>query len=156
MSWNDKALFAPESLLTPDGRRVMWAWILGTSGQCLPRELSLSPGGTVGIKPLSELESLRQEKRTLSNVAVKKGSLVLLDDIKGHKLELELRIQPTKADRFGVNLHSDETGEKSLKLVVDKKAKILNLGNESAPFELSENELSALSRVLGGLGSDKL
>ena len=44
--------FAPESLLTPDGRRVMWAWIrtAGADGalmnktiQSLPRELSCRP-----------------------------------------------------------------------------------------------------------------
>ena len=61
--------FAPESLLTPDGRRVMWAWLatIGNSAgamdnrtiQSLPRELSLSGDGNLRIKPLRELETLR-------------------------------------------------------------------------------------------------
>ena len=40
--------FAPESLLTPDGRRVMWSWLfheddrLQNGVQSLPRELELS------------------------------------------------------------------------------------------------------------------
>ena len=61
--------FASESLLTPDGRRVMWVW-LATRGmtdgkmnsktiQSLPRELSLPDDGVLHIKPLSELETLR-------------------------------------------------------------------------------------------------
>ena len=28
MSWNGNNFFAPESVLTKDGRRVMWAWLL--------------------------------------------------------------------------------------------------------------------------------
>ena len=43
MSWNGNHFFAPESMLTHDGRRVMWAWLLGmpiapTGVQSLPRE----------------------------------------------------------------------------------------------------------------------
>ncbi|MFA7006690.1 MAG: LamG-like jellyroll fold domain-containing protein, partial [Verrucomicrobiia bacterium] len=72
--------FAPESLLTPDGRRVMWAWLatLGkTDGkmdnrtiQSLPRELSLLADGILRIKPLRELESLRHAPVTLSDIKV--------------------------------------------------------------------------------------
>ncbi|MBM4092021.1 MAG: glycoside hydrolase family 32 protein, partial [Planctomycetes bacterium] len=57
--------FAPESVLTPDGRRVMWAWLatLGSTDgtmdkrtiQSLPRELSLPADGILRIKPLREL-----------------------------------------------------------------------------------------------------
>ena len=63
MNWRATDFFAPESVLTGDGRRVMWAWCnLGypQSGiQCLPRELSLPADGVLRIKPIRELESLR-------------------------------------------------------------------------------------------------
>ena len=72
--------FAPESLLTPDGRRVMWAWLatLGkTDGkmdartiQSLPRELSLPADGILRIKPLRELETLRHDPVTLSDIKI--------------------------------------------------------------------------------------
>ena len=68
--------FAPESLLTPDGRRVMWAWLatLGRSDgtmdsrtiQSLPRELSLPDDAILRIKPLRELETLRYDPVTLT------------------------------------------------------------------------------------------
>jgi sucrose-6-phosphate hydrolase SacC (GH32 family) len=53
-------IFAPESVLTPDGRRVMWAWLtsVGLDGallhktiQSLPRELSLPSDGILRIAP---------------------------------------------------------------------------------------------------------
>ena len=60
--------FAPESVLTADGRRVMWAWLCTAdpaidlkSVQSLPRELSLHADGTLRIEPLRELETLRYD-----------------------------------------------------------------------------------------------
>src|SRR5439155_1034197 len=55
--------FAPDSLLTTDGRRVMWAWLAtilntgdmnGLTAQSLPRELSLADDGALRIRPLRE------------------------------------------------------------------------------------------------------
>ena len=42
--------FAPESLLTPDGRRVMWAWLatLGSTAQGVPQRLSTRAESPVG------------------------------------------------------------------------------------------------------------
>ena len=76
--------FAPESLLTPDGRRVMWAWLASLdknidrnySGidlktiQSLPRELSLASDGSLLIKPLRELEALRYEAVIFEKILV--------------------------------------------------------------------------------------
>ena len=60
--------FAPETVLTPDGRRVMWAWLWTVheeieqkSIQSLPRELSLAEDGSLIIQPLRELEDLRSD-----------------------------------------------------------------------------------------------
>ena len=85
LNWARWDFFAPESLLTPDGRRVMWAWCtpwvnnmqhagrkqefealmnfkIQPGVQALPRELSLTDEGTLRIKPLRELEDLRTDK----------------------------------------------------------------------------------------------
>jgi len=68
--------FAPESLLTKDGRRVMWAWLMElgvpTSGQSLPRELELPADGVLRIKPLRELAGLRYDEKNEKNITVKK------------------------------------------------------------------------------------
>lgn len=78
--------FAPETVLTPDGRRVMWAWLtsVGTNNkllnktiQSLPRELHLPSDGVLRIRPLRELENLRFDK-------VQREDLVLDQPIRGH------------------------------------------------------------------------
>ena len=66
MNWAAWDCFAPESLLTPDGRRVMWAWCAprgskarekkiadGQPSQSLPRELSFSDDNKLLIQPLA-------------------------------------------------------------------------------------------------------
>jgi len=78
MSWNGRHFFAPESILTPDGRRVMWAWLIGapinpTGVQSLPRELELPEDGVLRIRPLRELEKLRCDVKTETGIAVKAG-----------------------------------------------------------------------------------
>jgi beta-fructofuranosidase len=67
-------------LETPDGRRVMWAWIFdrrskgtrkasGWSGEmALPRELSLGQDGRLRIRPIAELQSLRYNERFVSRI----------------------------------------------------------------------------------------
>jgi sucrose-6-phosphate hydrolase SacC (GH32 family) len=71
--------FAPVSLLTPDGRRVMWAWIrtagtdavlLNKTIQSLPRDLSLPADGILRIRPLRELGGLRYDPVTLGEVTL--------------------------------------------------------------------------------------
>ena len=69
MSWNGNNFFAPESVLSKDGRRVMWAWLLNLpiapcGIQSLPRELELPEDGVLRIRPLRELQSLRYDEGT--------------------------------------------------------------------------------------------
>ena len=76
MSWNDFTFFAPEALIAPDGRQIMWAWlhddrhgefeehvVSGWAGvYSLPRSLWLKKDGSLGIAPISELRGLRYDK----------------------------------------------------------------------------------------------
>src|SRR4029077_8080039 len=79
MNWHGLDCFAPESLLAADGRRVMWAWChlnhVQSGVQCLPRELSLPEDGVLRIKPLRELESLRQDHKTEDDFTVGDGAI---------------------------------------------------------------------------------
>lgn len=164
MNWARWDTFAPESLLTEDGRRVMWAWCTaGQNGrqkvgrkkdfpsllnlakfqagiQCLPRELSLSEDGMLRIKPLRELESLRDEKKVVKDLTVKGDSIHLLDDIKGDTIELEVIISAPQAKEFGINLLCDEKGENGFPISTGTGAKTLTVDYVNPPFELKPNE----------------
>lgn len=151
--------FAPESLLTPDGRRVMWAWLatLGQSDgkmdkrtiQSLPRELSLADNGTLRIKPLRELETLRHDPVTLSDVTISEPTKDVLHNaapagkkiatLDGDAIELRITIARAQAERklFGFTLFADGKGG-GLTILFRPETGTLRLGATEAPFALAD------------------
>ena len=150
--------FAPESLLTPDGRRVMWAWLTTLhedvdlrSVQSLPRELSLAEDGTLRIKPLRELESLRYDKVTFSNITATppKGShstmaFEHIAELKGDAYEIRITIESAEIQRkrFGVQLFADKEQEnganQGLPILIHPEYSTLRIGTTEAPFAVTD------------------
>jgi sucrose-6-phosphate hydrolase SacC (GH32 family) len=151
--------FAPESLLTPDGRRVMWAW-LATAGmndgtmnqqtiQSLPRELSLPDDGILRIKPLRELETLRGEPVTLHDVnidvlapqvlpnAAPAGKAVT--ELTSDSAEIRVTIDREQAARkfFGFTLFADGKGG-GLPIMFRPETAALRVGSAEAPFSVAD------------------
>ena len=151
--------FAPESLLTPDGRRVMWAWLATVDRkdgamsnltiQSLPRELSLSTDGVLRIQPLRELESLRREPAVLEDVEISQVTNELLADrppvgtpiakLPGEAAEIRVTIARDQAARklFGLTLFSDGTGG-GLPIVLRPETGGLRVGSTEAPFSVDD------------------
>ena len=114
--------FAPESVLTPDGRRVMWAWLAtldekidGKTLQSLPRELSLAEDGTLRISPLRELEAQRYDEESFENVEVYMQQIhnggmssFRIADLEGDSYEIKATISRDQAKnkQFGFLLFS--------------------------------------------------
>jgi len=144
MNWKGWDFFAPESLLTHDGRRVMWAWCnLGApqSGiQSLPRELSLPADGILRIKPLSELETLRSEKKSESNLTIKSDAPYKLKEIAGDSLELMISMKPGAARQFGVEVYCDQDGKNGSPVSFEPESNLLVVGGTKAPFQLKAGE----------------
>ena len=121
--------FAPESLLTPDGRRVMWAWLFAISQKrisktwheviSLPRELSLPEDGVLRIKPLRELEQLRYNPTGEQNLAVENGTPYRLKGMAGDTIELLVAIKQGDARAYGVRVFCDKENGKGLDVVVE-------------------------------------
>lgn len=145
MSWNGNNYFAPESVLTKDGRRVMWAWIMGlpispTGVQSLPRELELPKDGALRIRPLKELEDLRYDKQQEKDITVKSDAAYALKDVNGDALELELTVKAPVAKEFGLDVLCDNDGKNGLRIAVAGDSKLLKVGKVEAPFELRKDE----------------
>ena len=97
--------YAPQTVLTPDGRRVMIGWMQNWDtcnhrrvhdepwfGQMsLPRELSIKDG-KLFQKPVRELETMRRNRVSYENVTV--SGTVRLEGIRGRKVDMELTIRP--------------------------------------------------------------
>lgn len=149
MTFADNTYFAPESLLTPDGRRVMWAWIFdarnaedvqksGWSGMMsLPRELFLKADKTMGMRPIKELNSLRHNEKHLKDFKVINTKAI--DGIGGDTKEIYVEIDLQKASKCGVKFMESKDG-KEYGLVYydnDQKKIVLDVSHlkaiESAP-----------------------
>ena len=168
MSWVDNTYFAPESLLAPDGRRVLWAWIFdqrggegkrasGWSGEmALPRELTLGDDNRLRMRPIEELKRLRYNEQSAENIAVAADKEVLLEKIAGNAIELELTIDPQDAKQVGVKVCRSPDREEETLICYDAAEKQLKIDThksslaegpkkvEAAPFALKPGELLAL------------
>jgi sucrose-6-phosphate hydrolase SacC (GH32 family) len=148
MNWRERDFFAPESLLTPDGRRVMWAWAwvdwVGVEApqsgiQSLPRELELPDDGVLRIRPLRELESLRAHERRQHGITVTDG-VRLVPGVVGNALELAVTIRPATARRFGVLVHADRHAAGGIPVTVDLNAGTFAVGGTVATFVVQPDE----------------
>ena len=145
--------FAPETVLTPDGRRVMWAWLWTIheeleqkSIQSLPRELSLAEDGSLIIKPLRELEALRSNHCAFNNINIsvlKPGhsgmSIKHITDLDGDSLELKFRIESKNIlrRRFSIQLFASEV-HKGLPIMIRPETSTILVGKTEAPFAVSD------------------
>lgn len=146
MSWGSNQFFAPESILTRDGRRVMWAWIMNMpavapSGvQSLPRELELPADGVLRIKPLRELASLRHDEKSATDIKLSDGEEHALEGIAGDALELEVKVAAPVPKEFGLRLLGDEKGQGEMTILTGSGRKGIKVGAPDAPFELRDGE----------------
>jgi len=154
--------FAPESVLTPDGRRVMWAWVTsaGRDGvllhktiQSLPRELSLPADGILRIKPLRELEGQRFDLVTHRDVTLAHPitghgeqvppstapALQHIARLDGDAFELRIIVSREQAVRklFGFVLFAADNGG-GLPIVLRPETGTLRVGTTEAPFAVAD------------------
>jgi len=141
--------FAPESVLTPDGRRVMWSWLATLDEkindktiQSLPRELSLGKDGTLRISPLRELENQRFDEVSFSNVEIQMEPIhnggdasTRITDLDGDSLEIKAIVSRKEAlnKRFGFQLFSDDQDE-GFPIIINPPTKTIRVGTVEAPF----------------------
>jgi len=152
--WED--FFAPETVLTPDGRRVMWAWLATPSGQAaairmrsiqsLPREVGLPADGILRIKPLRELESLRTDPVVRENVTIPNGAqppfgTVVwkpLAQLPGDAVEIRVTIPRDQAarKRLGFRLFG-EGNAGGLPIILRPETGTIRVGTTEAPFAVA-------------------
>ena len=96
--------YAPQTVLMPDGRRVMIGWMQNWDtcsfrehniqwfGQMsLPRELSVK-NGRLFQNPIRELEDMRSNEVVHEDVSF--SGTISLDGIKGRTIDMEIEVQP--------------------------------------------------------------
>ncbi len=151
---NYRDFFAPESVLTPDGRRVMWAWLTTLheainlkSIQSLPRELRLAADGTLRIRPLRELESLYDgDPVMLHDITAtppdqphSSAATQQITTLDGDAYEIRITVNRAQAERkrFGVQLFADEQ-QAGLPILLHPETGMLRVGTTEAPFTVAD------------------
>ncbi len=161
MSWVDSTYFAPEALVDGQGRQIMWVWLMGDRDNLqpdgwsgvygLPRTLWLGEDGTLRLRPVPELETLRMNQQSWSDIDLPAGEPKRLEVAVGHSCELWLDLEPGAATRCGVKVLASPAGEEETILYYDAETKQLVVDTtrggvggrpavESAPFELRPGE----------------
>ena len=164
MSWVDNSFFAPESLIDDRGRRIMWSWIMdepefgvrsanGWSGVLsLPRVLTLSSVGELGIDVPEEIESLRYGGSEMLDFKLENDDELWLDETNGSSLELKMEIESNEAIAYGVRVCASPDRQEETSVYYDAIEGTLNVDTrksgpentpkaiESAPFKLSNAE----------------
>ena len=102
--------YAPQTTLTPDGRRIMIGWMQnwdtcdqqgakerGWFGQMtLPREVTIE-NNRLYLRPVRELEQYRSNKVAYKNVQL--DGNVALEGIKGRVVDMEITIRPKNREK---------------------------------------------------------
>ena len=136
--------FAPESMLTEDGRRVMWAWVMGniapTGVQSLPRELELPDDGILRIKPLEELEKLRYDEITHRDIKITSDDTYCFKEVTGDAVELKITFSAPLPEKFGISMLGDENGREGMRIIAGRDLSTIQIGSIKPPFQLKENE----------------
>ncbi len=113
--------YAAQTLLTPDGRRIMIGWMQNWDtclpstvhtpwfGQMsLPRELSIK-NGRLYQKPIQELEAMRRNEVRYTDVTF--TDILQLSGISGRKIDMELNLRPVDDEhvyqKFAVRFAQD-------------------------------------------------
>jgi beta-fructofuranosidase len=134
--------YAPNTLLDPNGRKVMWGWIKGGgSGQSpwngcftLPRLLELTDDGKLSVQPLPELFALRTRKRHYTKVRFPNAPMIPFEDMKALSVELEATLDVAQGSRCGLNIAGAGKDGAPLIIAYDDAAGRLSCGEIGGAF----------------------
>ncbi len=128
MNWPGGTCFAPESLVDAKGRRIMWAWVVGSpSTMSLPRVLSMESDGILHINPPEELNTLRTRAQALKEQAVPSDSTVVAEGIRGDCKELHVIMDPQQAAQCGVKVRCSSDGTEETVIAYEPSRKTLRI-----------------------------
>ena len=152
MSWVDRELFAPESLVDEKGRRIMWAWLLdlrhecppgspermayetsGWSGEmCLPRVLWLGDDGTLRMRPADELKILRYGRIQKRPFFLTDGQEMVWEAVFGRSLEMEAEIALGEAQQVELSVLCSPDGSERTVVRYDANTQTLQVDTRHA------------------------
>ena len=138
LDWGD-VFYAPNSLLDPAGRWLMWGWIREArprdqyaaagwaSCLTLPREISLGVDGELAVKPASEICKLRRAALFEGDIRLTAGAANLLGNAQGDRLAIHIQVFAARCDAVAIQFRCSPDGRQFSELVYDYRAATLRL-----------------------------
>ncbi|MCI0744422.1 MAG: glycoside hydrolase family 32 protein [Verrucomicrobia subdivision 3 bacterium] len=159
--------YAPNCMLDPQGRRIMWGWLrgfkegLGWNGcLSLPRILKIDAEGNLFQSPAPELSNLRTNEMPLGEIPLESGTNSVTGDT-AHTIEFSaelecvnpkgfvLRVIRHASPKDAINFTAEELeitpGTNRLRAFVDRSV-----------VEVFANDRKCVSRILPGFGAPEL
>jgi beta-fructofuranosidase len=134
--------YATNFLKDPQGRIVMWAWVKGFAENqgwngclSLPRVLSLRQDNTLSIDPLPELQILRSNKHSESNIELRNSSYTV-KGVEGTSLEIIAKFVSHDAANMGLRLLTDDG---TVAMTMKYGANIIDVDGTTSPLKLAES-----------------
>ncbi|WP_293300332.1 glycoside hydrolase family 32 protein [Pedobacter sp. UBA4863] len=87
----------------------------------LPRRLILLPNNEIGVEPVNTIESLRGEKQTLSNIELPANKEIVINEVKGNAIEINLEVDVKFAQTFEMNVLRSPDKREYTKISFQKK-----------------------------------
>lgn len=136
--------YAPQTLLDPNGRRIMIAWMgmweseiptkknHWAGNMTLPREICIDPKGRIKSKPVKELQRLRYNLIRYQDIEVNGRSYI--EGIEGKCIELiiDFDVESSQAEKFGVVLRASDDGSEETVVSYNRKNNQLVLDRNNA------------------------
>lgn len=140
--------YAPNCLLAPDGRRIMWGWITkgGTEGYpwngmlTLPRVLTLREDGRLGIEPAAELKALRGAHVAHKNILLEDDKPFFIPDFKSNTFEMHAEFELMNSRGVGIQLLRSPDGQEKTTLRFDTTNLVLSCQDKEGYFQLLPGE----------------
>jgi beta-fructofuranosidase len=139
-----KYYYSAQTLLDDQGRRLMWGWIKegrsegsqtmsGWSGvMSLPRILSISPNGRLGMRPAPELEMLREQHYQWKDIHLTPGSENILSEVQGDCLEIIADTEPSPDTALGIKVRCTPDREEQTVITHDHHSQILSVDSSQS------------------------
>jgi beta-fructofuranosidase len=148
MNLGEGTFYAPNTLLDPQGRRILWGWITGGGSPdhpwngclTLPRVLTLRDDLRLGIAPAPELELLRGNHWSFNDITLSPDSENPFAEVQGNSLEILAEIEPANADAAGIEVLRSPDGEEKTVILFDNVHLRLEVGDQTGDFQILPGE----------------
>ncbi len=136
--------YAPNGMVDPKGRKIVWGWLpLGSNTPwngilSIPRVLTLSPDNELLMDPIPELKALRKKHWNFRNMTTGNVMQKELENVSGNCLEIAAEIDVQNAQKFGIDLFCSSDFKEKTRLCFDQIQNRLYLGRDSGFFALDK------------------